>query len=98
MGSRAPKGNFLLGVHRRIRACGTPVACADIPVFREIAGDCARFFDPRDARSIADTMAELAADDVGRADLARRGRARAEQFSWAESARKLQQVFVEATA
>lgn len=79
-------------------ACGTPVACADIPVFREIAGDCARFFDPRDARSIADVMAELAADEVGRADLARRGRVRAEQFSWAKSAGKLQQVFVEATS
>jgi glycosyltransferase involved in cell wall biosynthesis len=79
-------------------ACGTPVACADIPVFREIAGDCARFFNPRDAASIADTMAELASDEVGRADLARRGRVRAEQFSWAKSATKLQQVFTEATS
>ena len=33
-------------------AFGAPVICSDIDVFREIAGDDALYFDPRDARSL----------------------------------------------
>jgi len=76
-------------------ACGAPVACADIPVFHEIAGDCARFFDPRDADAIADSMAELARDSVVRETLAQRGVERARQFSWDRSAEGLLAAFSE---
>ena len=79
-------------------ACGAPVACADIPVFREIAGDCARYFDPRDADAIADVMTGLASDDRARAELSERGVARAREFSWERSARRLLAVFEEAVA
>jgi glycosyltransferase involved in cell wall biosynthesis len=77
-------------------ACGTAVACADIPVFHEVAGDCARYFDPRAPGSIARAMETLAKDDALRADLCRRGVARAQGFGWDETARKLLAVFVEA--
>jgi len=79
-------------------ACGTPVACADIDVFREVAGECARYFDPRKPGSIAQTMEELARDDALREDMCRRGLDRARNFSWAVTARKLRAVFQEAAA
>ncbi|MHC4954022.1 MAG: glycosyltransferase family 4 protein [Planctomycetota bacterium] len=79
-------------------ACGAPVACADIPVFREIAGDCVRYFNPRDARGIADAMAELAGDDLVRRALAEKGAERAKEFSWDRSAERLLRVFTEAIA
>ena len=79
-------------------ACGTPVACADIPVFHEVADDCARYFDPHKPGSIAQTMEEVARDDELRADLRRRGVARAGGFSWDKTAEKLWAVFQEAVA
>lgn len=33
--------------------CGTPIVCSDIPVFREIVGDNATFFEPRAAEALA---------------------------------------------
>ena len=77
-------------------ACGTPVACADIPVFHEVADDCARYFDPHKPGSIARTMEQVAKDDELRADLCRRGIARAAGFSWDKTAEKLLAVFTEA--
>jgi len=79
-------------------ACGTPVACADVPVFHEVADDCARYFDPRKPGSIAQTMEEVARDDDLRADLCRRGAERAGGFSWDMTAEKLLAVFLEAVA
>lgn len=37
-------------------AMGKPVFCSDIPVFREIAGEGAFYFDPRNAESIAEAV------------------------------------------
>ena len=79
-------------------ACGTPVACADIDVFREVAGEAACYFDPKDADSIAATMEELAGDDALRAQLTAAGLERAQRFSWDAAAEKLLAVFQEATA
>jgi alpha-1,3-rhamnosyl/mannosyltransferase len=77
-------------------ACGTPVACADIDVFREVAGEAARYFDPRTPASIAKTMEEVAKDDALRADMIAKGLARAALFPWDETARRLLEVFREA--
>ena len=79
-------------------ACGTPVACADIAVFREIAGDAAHYFDPYDASSIARAMDRLARDEALRATLSRKGIERAKAFPWENAARKLAAVLAEAAA
>jgi glycosyltransferase involved in cell wall biosynthesis len=34
-------------------ACGTPVLCADLPVLREVAGEAALYFDPRQPEAMA---------------------------------------------
>ena len=40
-------------------ACGTPLACSDIPVFQEVAGTYPQYFDPLNINSIANAI-ELA--------------------------------------
>ncbi len=79
-------------------ACGTAVACADIPVFHEVAGECASYFDPRDTKSIAEVMGDLARDEGRRAELEERGLLRARTFPWEETARRLLELFREAAA
>ncbi len=79
-------------------ACGTPVACADIDVFHEVAGDCARYFDPRASDSIAKTMEDVAKDEALRAGMCARGLERARGFSWDETARRLLAAFREAVS
>lgn len=69
-------------------ARGVPVACSDIPPLREVAGDAARYFDPRRPDTIAATIAELLADAELRRGLAEAGRARATRFSWRRAARE----------
>jgi len=65
---------------------GVPVACSDIPVLREVAGEAATFFDPRSPRSAATALEALVSDPVGAAELSRRGYERAAEFTWDRTA------------
>jgi glycosyltransferase involved in cell wall biosynthesis len=58
---------------------GVPVACSDIPVLREVAGDAARYFDPHDPRAVAAAIEDP--PDPGP------GRARAAELTWERTAR-----------
>jgi glycosyltransferase involved in cell wall biosynthesis len=67
---------------------GTPIAVSDIPIFREIGGEAAVFFDPADPASFAAAVRRLEAP----AEWKRRsklGRERAAHYSWEASARAL---------
>jgi glycosyltransferase involved in cell wall biosynthesis len=63
-------------------ARGVSVACADIPVLREVGAELAHYFDPFDPESAADAIAAAMTDD--RVELRR---ARASEFTWARAAR-----------
>lgn len=63
-----------------------PVSCSDIPALREVAGEAALYFDPREPREIAVKLSELLADGALARHLAERGLARAAQFSWSAAA------------
>lgn len=67
-------------------ALGTPAAVSDIPVMREVAGDAAVTFDPRDPGALADVLCRVVADPGLRKDLSDRGRARAATFRWRHTA------------
>jgi glycosyltransferase involved in cell wall biosynthesis len=75
-------------------AAGAPVACSDIPTLREVAGDAAAFFDPRDAESTAEALRALLEDPQQRDTLAARGRERARAFTWERTARATREVFL----
>ena len=69
-------------------AGGAPVACSDIPVFREVAAEAAAFFDPNSPKAIADALIALLEDAGRREELSRAGRSRATAFTWEKAAQQ----------
>jgi glycosyltransferase involved in cell wall biosynthesis len=67
-------------------ARSVPVACSDIPALREVAGEAALYFDPRDREDIAAKVSELVTTPSLSQHLRHLGRARAAQFSWRSAA------------
>ena len=74
---------------------GVAVACSDIPVLRETAGQAALFFNPNDPDDMADKIKLLLADNNIRQDLIKRGLDRAGQFSWEKCARETLEYILE---
>jgi glycosyltransferase involved in cell wall biosynthesis len=70
---------------------GIPVVVSDIPIFREIGGSAAVYFDPRNADSIASAVRTLAEPGEWAARSAHSVE-QATRFTWAESARTLLKV------
>lgn len=77
-------------------ACGCAVACADSSSLPEVAGDGALLFDPGDPSAIAAALRAALGAPAMRADLARRGVARAATFSWERAARETLAVYAAA--
>jgi len=72
---------------------GVPVAAANATSLPEVAGDAADLFDPLDEKAIAAVVGRLLTDEQRRAELVRRGAARAASFTWEKSARELLRVY-----
>lgn len=73
-------------------ACGTPVVASNISAFPEVLGDAALFVNPLDSNEIARAMQRIAEDKALANDLRARGLQRATQFSWDDSARKVEAI------
>jgi glycosyltransferase involved in cell wall biosynthesis len=69
-------------------AAAIPVACADIPALREVAGEAALFFDPLDEDAIAAALDRITSDAELRRTLAAAGPERARPFTWRRTAEK----------
>lgn len=76
--------------------CGCPVLASSAASIPEVCGDAALYFDPTDAKALAELMMRLAGDADLRAELSRRGRARAAEFSWSKAAQQVLQACEEA--
>lgn len=74
-------------------ACGTPVVTSTASCLPEVAGDAALLVPPTDVDALAAALDRALADETLRADLIAKGRARARQFSWANSARQLLEIY-----
>ncbi len=75
-------------------AAGAPVMVSDLPVMREVVGDCGYYFDPDDADMVADMMRLALTDGLPDADsIIRSARERAATFSWADTARATADVY-----
>jgi glycosyltransferase involved in cell wall biosynthesis len=70
-------------------ACGTPVITANTSSLDEIARGAAETIEPRDAEALTDALVRVAENEDLRRDLARRGLARAAQFSWSRTAQAM---------
>jgi glycosyltransferase involved in cell wall biosynthesis len=74
-------------------ASGTPVVTSNVSSLPEVAGDAAVLVDPYDAHAIADGIHRVLTDERLRDDLRRRGLARAKQFSWESSVRRVREIY-----
>lgn len=70
-------------------ACGCPVITSSAPACPEVVGDAALVVDPDDVEGLANAMLRLIREPGLSGHLRERGQARARQFSWHESARRL---------
>ncbi len=69
-------------------ACGTPVAVSNVSAHPEVVADAGLLLDPNDAGLWATTLERLIVDEDLRAELSRRGLARARAFSWRRAAQE----------
>ena len=66
---------------------GVPCVASDIPIFRELAGDAARYFDPESPEAAADAVAATLHDPGAAEAMGAKGAVRAqERFTWDLSA------------
>lgn len=79
-------------------ACGTPVVTSRTGALAEVAGDAALLVDPRNVEEIAAGVEKVLGDSWLREELARRGLARAAEFSWERVARETVRVYERALA
>jgi len=74
-------------------ASGTPVVTSNVSSLPEVAGDAALLVDPYDADAIADGIYRVLTDENLRRTLRRLGLARANQFSWESSIRRVREIY-----
>lgn len=73
---------------------GCPVIISDIPVHRDLAGDTAWYFGPKDANSLADRIHNLWNMELSkRLAVVTRVRKRAETFTWEKTAQETLAVY-----
>jgi glycosyltransferase involved in cell wall biosynthesis len=74
-------------------ASGTPVVTSNLSSLPEVAGDAALLADPYNPAAIADAIYKVLTDTSIRRNLRAKGLARARQFSWEASARRVHQIY-----
>jgi glycosyltransferase involved in cell wall biosynthesis len=76
-------------------ASGTPVVTSNVSSLPEVAGDAAVLVDPYEPQAIADGIYRVLTDEALRRNLRNRGVARARQFSWEASVRRVRDIYGE---
>ncbi len=79
-------------------ASGTPVVTSNVSSLPEVAGDAAMLVDPYDPDSIATGIERVLTDERVRGDLRRKGIARARQFSWEQSVKRVREIYGEVSS
>lgn len=74
-------------------ACAVPVIASQIPALQEVASDAVLFIDPENVETIAEAIQIMLTDSATSDSYKQKGPARAGQFSWKESAKKLLNVY-----
>jgi glycosyltransferase involved in cell wall biosynthesis len=79
-------------------ASGTPVVTSNRSSLPEVVGDAAVLVDPYSAASIAEGIQRVLGDADLRRTLTQRGLARAAEFSWDTSIRRIREVYMDVAA
>jgi glycosyltransferase involved in cell wall biosynthesis len=72
---------------------GVPVICSNHASLPEVAGDAAVYFDPLCVDEMAQTMAEVASDDVLLKRLREKGFDNIQRFDWSKAATETLAVY-----
>ncbi len=73
-------------------ACGTLVACSDIPPLRAVGGDVPAYFNPADPQDMADKIKQLLTDDALQSKKTQQGLERVKLFTWEKAAQKTWEI------
>lgn len=74
--------------------CGTIPVISDIPAFREVCGETAIYFNPKDEKDIADKLdLALKLSPEKRGELIKKGRELLKKFSWRKMAEETLEVY-----
>ena len=76
-------------------ACGTPVVLARAASLPEVGGSAALYFEPGDAIDLATRISGLLQQTEARRSWVDRGRERASNFTWSETARAHSQIYAQ---
>ena len=76
-------------------ACGTPVACSNLPVLKEVADKAAMYFDPDNVNDIRDKLATAINNKQLRTLFRHFGLERVKYFSWAKCAKETLKYILE---
>ena len=79
-------------------ASGTPVITSNVSSLPEVVGDAAMLIDPYEPDAIAGAMRRVLSDDRLHDDMRERGLARARDFSWERSVRRIRGIYDEVLA
>jgi glycosyltransferase involved in cell wall biosynthesis len=79
-------------------ACGVPVITSDVSSLPEVVGDAAIKLDPTDTSAISAAIELVLTDAARAASMRERGLRRAEHFTWATSARRMDSLVGELLA
>ena len=74
-------------------ALGTPVAAANRASIPEVCADAAVYFDPENIQNMAHVIGDLLTNSAKQSELAARGKARASEFSWEQTAERTWEVY-----
>jgi len=74
-------------------ASGTPVVTSNVSSLPEVAGDAAVLVDPYDPVAIAEGIYQVLTNSQLREELRRKGLARAREFSWEDSVRRVRAIY-----
>ncbi|MHA1251824.1 MAG: glycosyltransferase family 4 protein [Candidatus Helarchaeota archaeon] len=69
-------------------ACGTPVICSDIPIFREIYQDYPIYFPPKDYKILAEHILNVINNDDKKREMGKKGLEIVKQYSWEKATKQ----------
>ena len=69
-------------------ACGTPIICSDIPIFKEVYANAPIYFPIKNYQALSNKILELITDDPEKELMSKRGIEVSKKYSWVESSKQ----------
>lgn len=72
---------------------GLPVVCSNIPVLKEIYGDSATYFNPKDKHNMAENIVEMIKNESLQKKFVKLGESQVKKYSWQKAAKESLEIF-----